>query len=329
MKTTVWLLLVGMVFTGRSYAEDAAADVAKKQQQDAAYQLLLSQYLMKQMAETKDAATKNSLMMMMMQSQMQAQSSAAAAKKNKENSDKKSEKGDKDKAVEIPMPSPPPKSAIEPVKPEENLNMVESAAPKKGAAQEEVTPTLELPTFTLPKVPLNLSKAPEPTAVPALVLSGEKTALTAIAPKKEESISPVAAGIPAPQTSSPSLISSRGAVPGTQDAVTREVASINGNATSPGIRKTAEKAGLADSNDSESSGGSEGGEGGSGSDDFFASLMEKMNAEESSSESANHEAVGDAEAGEPAPMSIFEYASLRFHQAAYTDGRVRPPVTKK
>ena len=108
----------------------------------------------------------------------------------------------------------------------------------------------------------------------------------------------------------------------------RAIASEEGNAKGE-VRKTTEAAaaGGADSDGD----GERGEKGGGGNDEFFANLMAKMNGEDAMGmpESSGLGSEADPAAGESAPMSIFEFASMRYRRAANEENRLRPLPSKK
>lgn len=304
----------------------------------------MTQYLMGEAAKTDDPSQKAMLMMMMMQSMQQQQASQKASKKNKENEDKKEEKS---AAEKMPTPGPLPSMAPAAAPPQENLKLVEEAAKqdeaeraKKAEAEKEKSDPIAdmLVPFTPPKVDLGLNKpSPTPAATeeketPSM---GPKTALGAITPPKGENLN-FANGANGNANDNglgkgmPSVMGARNSNPA-QEVVGAErgVASAAGEESAKGnVRKTTEQAAGGDGD-----GGSEGGNAkgeGSGSDDLFASLMAKMNGEDAmmAAEGSGMGSEGDAAAGESAPMSIFEFASMRYRKAANEDGRLRPMPKK-
>lgn len=302
------------------------------------------QYLMQEASKTDDPQTKSMMMMMMMQAMQQQQASSKASKKNKENEDKKEEKS---AAEKMPTPGPMPSMAATPPAPQENLKLVEEAAKadeaeraKKAEAEKEQSDPIAdmLVPFTPPKVDLGLNKpsptpAPEEKEAPSL---GEKTALGAIQAPKGENLNFANSGNGTGNgtglnNANPSLmgVSKNSGTPA-QEVVgaERAVASTGEESAKGNVRKTTEQAG------GDSDGGDEGssakGEAGGGDSEFFASLMAKMNGEDAMMEaSSGMGSEGDTAAGESAPMSIFEFASMRYRRAANEEGRLRPLTSKK
>jgi hypothetical protein len=319
-----------------------ADEVSSLQNQQAASAGMWQQYLMKEVFKTEDPQSKAMMMMMMMQAMQQQQSSSKASKKNKENEDKKEEKT---AAEKMPTPGPLPSMSPPPAAPQENLKLVEEETKKdeaerqKKAEEEKNNPNpLDsiLQPIALPKITIGLKQAtptpaPEEKEGPNL---GAKTALSGITPPKGESLNFASAnntngtGL-SNNVGNPSLIGvSKNANPA-QEVVgsERAVASVPEDSARGNVRKTAESAGDNDGGGDSSESKGEG----RGNDDFFASLMAKMNGEDAmmAAESSGLGAEGDAAAGEPAPLSIFEFASLRYRRAAKEEGRLREGESPK